>query len=203
MTRIFCSSALFVASLLAFPIATEASVIVYYANLSGAAESPPNASPGFGSAVVTVDDVANTMRVQVSFFGLSAPTTASHIHSATAIAGIGTAGVATTTPFFANFPIGVTSGTYDRLLDLTLASSYNPAFITANGGTPATAEAALLSGLAAGKAYLNIHTTAFTAGEIRGFLVTPEPASLCIWGFGSVGLALVGWRLRTKPTPTA
>jgi hypothetical protein len=41
-------------------------------------------------------------------------------------------------------------------LDLTQSSSYSPAFISANGRTIATAEAALLAALAAGVAYLNI-----------------------------------------------
>jgi hypothetical protein len=96
--------------------------------------------------------------------------------------------VATTTPTFAGFPLGVTSGAYDNTLDLTLASSYNPAFVTANGGTPTSAEAALLAGIAAGNSYLNIHTSVVPGGEIRGFLVaTPEPATL-----GLVSLALVG-----------
>ena len=54
---------------------------------------------------------------------------------------------------------------------MTDASSYNPAFVTANGGTVAGAEAALLAGLHAGTAYLNIHTSMVPAGEIRGFLV--------------------------------
>jgi len=54
------------------------------------------------------------------------------------------------------------------------ASSYNPAYITANGGTPGSAFSALLAGFDAGKAYLNIHTSFKESGEIRGFL-TPEP----------------------------
>lgn len=149
--------------------------IVYTATLSGAAESPANASPGTGFATVTFDSDVNTLRVQVTFSGLLGNTTASHIHAATAAPGTGTAGVATTTPTFAGFPLGVTSGTYDNTLDLTLASSYNPSYVTANGGTTASAEAALVSALAAGKAYLNIHSTVFGGGEIRGFLnAVPE-----------------------------
>jgi len=50
------------------------------------------------------------------------------------------------------------------------ASSYNPAYITNNGGTPASAWAALRTAIAAGKAYLNIHSNLFPGGEIRGFL---------------------------------
>ena len=81
----------------------------------------------------------------------------SHTHSATAVAGTGTAGVATTTPTYTGFPLGVTSGTYDHVYDMTLATSYNPSYVTAHGGTTAQAETDLAAGIAAGKAYLNIH----------------------------------------------
>jgi len=174
----------------------SAASIVYGANLSGPNESPANASPGTGSAIVTVDDVLNTMRVQIVFNGLTGTTTASHIHSATPTPFTGTAGVATTTPTFAGFPLGVTSGFYDLTLDMTLASSYNPAFVTANGGTTASAEAALFAGIAAGRAYVNIHSSTFGGGEIRGFLApVPEPAT---WGFMALGLSAVALRLRRR-----
>ena len=143
---------------------------VYTASLSGANELPPNGSPGTGHSVVTVDAAAMTMRVNVTFSGLLAPTTASHIHAPTAVAGIGTAGVATAVPTFTGFPLGVTSGTYDHTFDMTLASSYNPAYLAANGGIPASAFAALKAALNNGTAYLNVHTAAVPAGEIRGFL---------------------------------
>ncbi len=145
---------------------------IYTASLSGAKESPPNNSPGTGNAVVTVDAAAMTMRVQVTFSGLMAPTTASHIHAPTAVPGTGTVGVATAVPTFTGFPLGVTSGTYDHTFDMTLASSYNPAYLAANGGTPASAFAALKAALNNGTAYLNIHTTAVPSGEIRGFLAS-------------------------------
>jgi len=143
---------------------------IYWVSLSGPNEVPVNNSPGVGKALVTIDAVANTMRVQATFSGLVAGVTASHIHAPTAVAGTGTAGVATTTPTFTGFPSGVTSGTYDRTFDMLLASSYNPSFVTNNGGTPAAAFAVLRAAIAAGKSYLNIHSTSFPAGEIRGFL---------------------------------
>ena len=146
----------------------HATIISYDAALSGPSESPPNASPGTGFATADVDTTANTMHLHIVFSGLLGTTTASHIHSATAVPFTGTAGVATTTPTFTGFPLGETSGTYDSTLDLTLASSYNPAFVTANGGTTAGAEASLLAGMAAGEAYLNIHTSVVPGGEIRG-----------------------------------
>lgn len=165
--------------------------INYATTLSGANEVPPNTSTGTGTATVDVDTALNTMRVQVDFSGLSAPTTAAHIHCCTTDPQAGNAGVATTVPTFSMFPLDVMAGTYDMTLDLLSASSYNPAFVTAHGGTPATAEADLLAGLAAGTAYLNIHTTANPAGEIRGFLIAapiPEPGHL---GMLAMGLALI------------
>ena len=54
--------------------------------------------------------------------------------------------MATTAPSFVGVPLGVTSGTFNATLDLTLASSFNPAFVTAGGGTVADAEAALANG---------------------------------------------------------
>lgn len=176
---------------LLFGISAHAGTIVYTAILSGPGESPPNASPGTGFAVVTVNDVANTMRVQASFSGLLGTTTASHIHCCTTVPFTGTANVATTTPSFPGFPLGVTSGTFDNTFDMTLSSSYNPAFVTASGGTVALAEAALFAGMAANDTYLNIHTTVVPGGEIRGFLVaaTPEPGTF-VWA-GAVVAALV------------
>ena len=171
----------------------HATLFQYQAFLSGPNESPSNASPGTGFAEVDYNDALHTLHVHVDFSGLLGTTTASHIHAATASPGTGTADVATTTPTFAGFPIGVTAGTYDNTLDLTLASSYKAAFVTANGGTTATAETALAADIAAGEAYLNIHTLAFPSGEIRGFLV-PEPSTLALVGIGGGAVAWVARR---------
>ena len=169
----------------------QANTYQFRAFLSGPAESPTNASPGMGLADVFFDDVAQTMEVQVSFWGLQGLTTASHIHAATALPGTGTAGVATETPFFENFPIGVTAGSYDNIFDLTMASSFNSTFVTANGGTLASASWALESSLLAGTAYLNIHTDKFKGGEIRGFLnnVPDSSSTVLLLGIALSGIA--------------
>src|ERR1043165_1907628 len=118
----------------------------YYVNLSGPNESPVNNSPGTGKALISIS--GNLMTVHITFSGLTSGTTASHIHAATAVPFTGTAGVATTTPTFTGFPLGVTSGTYDHTYDMTQTTSYNAAYISANGGTTASAFAALKTAIA-------------------------------------------------------
>ena len=159
-------------------------------SLTGAAENPPTGSPGTGTATVFYDSTLHTLRVSMSFSGLVGTTTASHIHCC-AVAPTN-AGVATQVPTFAGFPLGVTSGTYDHTLDLTQASSFNPAYVTANGGTVASAEVALVSGMANGQAYLNIHTSTNAGGEIRSFLAlqSTDVPSLSHLGLGLLGLLL-------------
>lgn len=185
------------ASAVLFLPSADAALITYEAFLSGPNEFPPNDSNGTGNALVSIDTDLDTMRVQATFSGLTGTTTASHIHAATAAPFTGTAGVATTLPFFTGFPIGVTSGTYDHLFNLLDPSSYNPAYITANGGTASSAEVALLAAMAAGEAYFNIHTTYKTGGEIRGFLTpVPEPSTMLLLVSGLVGLVVYRRRKR-------
>ena len=178
------------AAFLLSPSTSHATIFTFEATLNGATEVPPNASPGTGFATVTFDDVLNTMRVQVTFSDLLGLTTASHIHCCTAVPDAGNAGVATTTPTFTSFPTGVMAGTYDHTFDMTLASSYNPAFVALHG-TVAGAEAFLLAGMLADESYLNIHSSFAPGGEIRGFLhEVPEPASLLLLGTGLSAAAL-------------
>ncbi|MCL7420512.1 MAG: CHRD domain-containing protein [Methylobacter sp.] len=171
---------------------SHAALVKFNADLDGPSEFPVNNSPGTGFSSVDFDTIANTLRVQIEFADLLGTTVAAHIHCCVSqFAQPSTAGVATAVPSFPGFPSGVTAGTYDEVFDLTLASSFNPAFITANGGTVAGAAAALTEGMLAGESYVNIHTTEFPAGEIRGFLQVeqvpePELAGLLGLGLGSL-----------------
>ncbi len=154
--------------------ATPASAItyVYAASLSGLTENPPNASPGTGVAAVAFDTTTLTVSVTEFFSGLTAPTTASHIHCCAAPPTNASVALA-----FTGFTTGVTSGIYSN--SFTLGST---AFYT------------MLTGAAAGQAYVNVHTTAFAGGEIEGYLqgptaVVPEPGTyaLMLAGLGAVG----------------
>ncbi len=170
----------------------QAAPVTFTATLSGPAESPANASPGTGFATMVFDTALHTLSINVVFSGLTGTTTASHIHCCTATPGVSTAGVATETPTFGGFPLGVSSGSYSNIFDLTLTSSFNAAFITANGGTAASAELALFNGSVAGRSYLNVHSSVFAGGEIRGFLqpsAVPVPNSLLLLGLGLASLA--------------
>jgi hypothetical protein len=163
----------------------DAAPISYIVTLDGASESPPVPSTGIGAGQVDIDPVAHTIRVQVTFSGLTGTTTACHIHAPTAAPLAGNAGVATQTPSFTGFPLGVQAGSFDNTFDTTQSSSFSSSFITGlGGGTALGAEAALFQAIADGRAYLNIHTSFAAGGEIRGFLVpagaTQSPATT--WG---------------------
>jgi hypothetical protein len=178
-------SFLLAASFAALAGAAQAVPVMFTTTLSGPGESPPNTSTATGGGIVLFDVTAHTLTVLESFSGLSAGSTASHIHCCTTAPGSGTAAVATQLPTFSGFPLGVTSGTLIESFDTTLASTYNPAFVTLAGSVGA-AESMLFNGLLAGEAYLNIHSTQFPSGEIRGFLVAiPEPH---VWALLLAGL---------------
>ncbi|MBP9146870.1 MAG: CHRD domain-containing protein [Thermoanaerobaculia bacterium] len=143
--------------LAAGPAAAQA---IFDGALDGASANPPTASTATGATELTIDE--DQLVVDFSFSGLTGNSTAAHIHCcATPPSNVGVA------VNYLTFPLGVTSGAYANTFDLGSTATYFAAFVTANGGTAASAKAALLAGFAAGRAYTCVHTTNFGGGEIR------------------------------------
>jgi hypothetical protein len=85
---------------------------------------------------------------------------------------------------------------------MTASSSYNPAFVTLNGGSIPSSFNTLLTGMEAGEAYFNIHTVNFPGGEIRGFLhaAVPEPSTWAMMLLGFAGVGFMAYRRSRKNT---
>jgi hypothetical protein len=153
---------------------------IYTATLLGSSEVPPTGSPATGFGTFTLN--GNLLSINESFTGLSAPASAAHIHCC---APVGVNAIVAVP--FNSFP-NTTSGTFNTTVDLSLAGTYDPAFITQEGGTVALAEAGLIAALNGGNTYANIHDPNFPGGEIRGQIaqITPEPSTLLLLGTGLI-----------------
>lgn len=152
----------------------HAQFAVFTASLTGAQETPPVTTPATGSATLTLNTATNQWTMSVTFAGLTTPTVMAHIHRAPAgVAGpviIGLDGMALGggQPAWSLIPLGVTS-----------FSTPSPA------AAPFAFPPDELDDLRAGNLYVNIHSSQFPGGEIRGQLV-PQP--------GAGMLALAGLR---------
>lgn len=134
-------------------------------NLTGLAEVPPNASAGSGSCTAVMNDAGTQLSFSVAFQNLGTAYTASHFHAAA------TAGANS----------GVAFGFVGAAAGWIFSNSNKNGTLT-NGvwNLTATNKANLLAGLT----YVNIHTSGFPGGELRGQLLQDQsvPAKSTSWG---------------------
>ena len=134
--------------------------------LSGGAEVPPNASTATGTATFVYTTATNSLSYDVTFSGLSAPATMSHIHFGLP----GTTGPVIL-PFTSPGPLPVTSGSF--------AGTLTSADLIPNAAAGINNFADAIAAIQNHQTYINIHTSNFPGGEIRGQIV-PEPTSLSL-----------------------
>lgn len=126
----------------------ESDATVFTSQLSGANEVPPRSTAASGAAGITIDGQTINFSIEVSNIS---NVTAAHIHT-------GSASV--------TGPVRVT-------LFAGPTTSVTGTGILASGSVPSSAVTGitfdqLVSEMRAGNAYVNVHTTQFPAGEIRG-----------------------------------
>ncbi len=143
--------------------AASAQSVVMKATLTGGEETPNLVLTGaVATAEVAVDPVNEEIAVTLRVFNLPNGTTASHIH-------VGPKGVGG--PVVIDFPIG-TGRTGDFTLNFRVHDG--PAFhARPEIGINSFADA--LQSIVGGNAYVNIHTSGFPGGEIRGQLAPQVP----------------------------
>ena len=163
--RPFCALGAVAALALSLVAAPAGAATIYlYATIDGLQETPPNASPATGYADLQFDTITKVLSWTITYSGLVAGTSNAHFHGPAPI-GVGPAGVRVGIPFTA----GVTANT----------------LIGSSAPLSALFESELLGQLW----YINIHSSTFPGGEIRGQVI-PEPGTFALLGLGLIALAV-------------
>jgi len=135
--------------------------VTYAAELRGANEVPPTGSSAFGGAFITFDPINNNLTWEVNTSGIVSPTL-SHIHKG--IAGQNGNVLINFATGPSQIPNGRTNGTI-------AVGSLDPSDLTA------LASASTASGY-----YVNVHSSAFGGGEIRGQLAAANEYDVAVAG---------------------
>lgn len=154
MKRLFSTGLIATALVLNLAGLASAQEVRMAATLTGGEETPGLLTGAVGTAEVVVDTVRRSVTVVLSLFNLPTGSTAGHIH-------VGPKGVAGPVVLDFGFPAGRTG---DLGLTLTLTQrDFRPrpeiGIVTMDDAIQA---------IVGGNAYVNIHTSAFPAGEVRG-----------------------------------
>jgi hypothetical protein len=156
-------------TLLTLPQTAQAAIFSLASTLSGSQEVPANNSPASGSATLSYDNVINLLSWNIQFSDLQGTSQLSHFHGPA--------------PRGVNGPVQININT-------------TPGFTSPLIGTATLSEiqeSQLLSGLW----YINIHSSVFPGGEIRGQVeLVPESSSL--GAIGLTALVLLGFSGRQR-----
>lgn len=169
MKHIVKIAAIAAASLLALSATSSAAVLLYEFNLDGAQSG--NLSSGTGFASVTLDTVSNELNWDIDFTGLTGTLSNSHFH--------GPAAPGVSNGVLVGIPMGDASG-------------QNAGTITGMAIIDDTVKSHIIDGLS----YINLHSTTFGGGEIRGQVI-PEPGTYALMA-GMVALGGAAWFRRRK-----
>lgn len=137
--------------LMAVPAAVFAADEVFTAGLSGDAQVPPITVDATGDATVTIADDESSVSWDVSYTGLTGDAAAGHIH------------------FGASDAAGPVMIPFATVSNTGSTGSFASGDYEGGDGLPADWDG-VLSAIRDGDAYVNIHTAANAAGEIRGQL---------------------------------
>ena len=146
--------------------------ITYAADLRPTNEVPPANSSAYGSALVTFDPINSMIAFEVNTHGIANPTM-SHIHRGAA----GTNG-----PVIINFATSAGQIAGGRV------SGAGPVATFQSGNLLASDLTNLANPANAGNFYVNVHSTAFPGGEIRGQLTPANEYDIAIAGRVTNGL---------------
>lgn len=154
---------------------------VAQAGLLPTGTSNPATASGSGTAFGTYDTDSNVLTYTVEVSGLSGNATLAHFHFGAP--GVYRGPIRVERPTLSLDTLaGAKSGMFSGSEDLDLIT---------DPPLPAGGVDQLESELLAGLWYINIHTTAFPAGEIRGQVTVPEPAGLALVGLGLILAAFI------------
>jgi hypothetical protein len=131
------------------------SALTFIGEIRGSNEVPANSSAAVGAYFITLD-FANNLTWEVTTSGIASPTL-SHIHSA--VAGVNGPVVVNFATSAAAIPNGRTKGTIQLTEQLAASIRLNPAAF-----------------------YVNVHSSAFPGGELRGQLTTGNEYDISVAG---------------------